>query len=107
MPRATQTEMKSQPKVKRKKTDVLVAIDRAAKKLDTARTERLAAQAEEKEAEDKCNALMEGHDLTEYTLSDGRVLRYGPKSNKMGCKIAQADEDEHAANDNGVLQDVE
>lgn len=102
-----QTEMKAQPRVRRKKADVIVALDRAAKALDVARTERLAAQADEREAETKCNDLMAGHELSAYQLSDGRLLEYGPKSDKYGCKIVAADEPEHEPEDPRQLKACE
>lgn len=87
--------MKAQPKVRRPKDQVVKALDIASKKLDEARTDRLSAQADEKDAEKKCADLMAGHDLDRYQLADGRILTYGPKSDKMGCKISAAPEDEH------------
>lgn len=101
-----QTEMKRQPKVVRPKSEVHASLDRAAKALDTARAERLAAQAEEKEAEDKCNALMEGLELETYQLADGRILRYGPKSTKMGCKFERVEDEHVEADRQGSLTEV-
>lgn len=106
MAKPKQQEMKHKPRVKRAKNDIHADLDKAAKALDTSRSERIEAGIEEKKDEQKCIDLMAGKDLVEYQLSDGRVLKYAPKSSKMGCKIVAADEDEHAPAQ-GALEEVD